>query len=415
MKAQDSEKYDVLIKEKCDKRLLEMFPAGIPEEVTQRYQRELDYMLITGSQEALVLYSELSEKAARENVPLLVRGTTRCSLLTFLLGDSLINPLNAYYYCPECGYYERITEQIYGMDAPRRGCPKCGAEMTADGFSLEENFVWNMGQKPIYFEYGTVADFVPLADQCIHEFYNGRAVMPLAGEEWADDKKTGNYCQIGFTILPAGKNQEDYAEYLKTLPDGTKALYMNFDDSMERELIRILIMDYQKADLLKECLQRQDMNLSDVTIDDLRDIGWREMTESGAMFDGEAETLRAAQPQTFYGCIQTMCALQSTYEDKPGMLFASRDALFRYLMREFAERNIDKTLLFEIADFVRKGKAAKERWKEKWNSYIEKANLTEEVISGCERCRYLWPEAHVLDYLMLYAMMAKIKDVKDVK
>ena len=399
--------YERVIKDKCDMRLKEIFAAGIPADVSERYQRELGFMLMTDSQETLALYSALSEEAAQKNAPLLVRGTAGCSLLTYLLGNSLINPLEAYYYCTECGHYERITEQVYGIDAKEKECPKCGAKLIADGCSLEENFVWFMGEKSICFEYSTANDFVTAAGECIKDFYREQEVVQLAGEDWVDGKKTGTYSRIGFTVLPKGKTVEDYAECIRTLHDGSNALYIHYDDPKRQDLIRILIVGYSKADQLEDLMKKKGINISDFSIDDLGDIDWSGLWKTATVYESEWADFRQLQPKTAYDCVQAMCAMHSTYTEKAGLMFPSREALFRFLMKQLNENDGGKALSFEIADFVRRGKATNNRWKKKWTEYVEKADLTEDVIAACESTRYLWPEAHVIGYLLLDVMIDK--------
>lgn len=60
------------------------------------------------------------------------------SFVMFLLGVTEINPLPPHYVCPECKHFETDASAKYGsgMDLPLRKCPRCGAEMRRDGFSL---------------------------------------------------------------------------------------------------------------------------------------------------------------------------------------------------------------------------------------------------------------------------------------
>lgn len=126
-----------------EKRLNELFPAGVPEDVMSRYKAELACMCNTESEAAVYDYMKLAEAVKSIGHKLIIRQVANNSLIIFLAGNDLVNPLAAYYYCKKCGRYERIASTCYGIEAPKKSCPKCGTDMTGEGFSLEPKFVWS--------------------------------------------------------------------------------------------------------------------------------------------------------------------------------------------------------------------------------------------------------------------------------
>ena len=91
------------IKNACDQRLAALYPVKIPEMVMSRYTKELSYLKESEYLDEFEIFRLLSAEAKKSSQFILLRGTDTGSYITYLLGNSLMNPLPAHYYCPNCG------------------------------------------------------------------------------------------------------------------------------------------------------------------------------------------------------------------------------------------------------------------------------------------------------------------------
>ena len=90
------------IKEACDQQLTERYPLRIPEIVMSRYTQELSYLEKSEYLDDFEIFRLLSAEAKKSSQYIFLRGTASGSYIIYLLGNSLMNPLPAHYYCPNC-------------------------------------------------------------------------------------------------------------------------------------------------------------------------------------------------------------------------------------------------------------------------------------------------------------------------
>ena len=151
----------------CEDALHELYPAGIPNEVSQRFEQEIDYLSEKPDcHDDFLLFKELSDAAKRTCGKLYLAGTITNSILIYLLGDHELNPMPAHYYCPNCGYYHEESQAVVGLDLPERNCPHCRSALRRDGFSLREEYVWKASSE-MTFEYRMTSRVIPLARKVI--------------------------------------------------------------------------------------------------------------------------------------------------------------------------------------------------------------------------------------------------------
>ncbi len=255
--------YSGLVASICEKRLEELFPAGIPLDVSERFSRELRCMNETGHAKTLYEYYVFADAAEEALIPLMVRGLANDSILTYLLGNNMVNPLEAYYYCPSCGYYERIPDYWYGIDATVKKCPKCGQGIQGQGFSLNWRILWGTrGTRGIHFEYIAPPSFLPYARNCVEALYPDNVVVELADDEFRIVYGTDeDVIKRGFAVLPTGKNEEDYLDKKYIFPDGSSAYILDIEAENEG-VIRIIFNWFKPEDLLKIMLPASSTSLS---------------------------------------------------------------------------------------------------------------------------------------------------------
>ncbi|MCR4762894.1 MAG: hypothetical protein K5696_05130, partial [Lachnospiraceae bacterium] len=79
-------------------------------------------------------------------------------------------------------------------------------------------------------------------------------------------------------------------------------------------------------------------------------------------------------------------------------LIATREDVYEYLL----DHGIEREKAFEIAEYVRKGKANSRGWKDGMLETMQAAGIPEWYVHSCEKVRYLFPRAHVLAYYRKY-------------
>lgn len=134
----------------CEERLIILFPKGIPDEIQERYEKEIQYL---EKSEYFVEFEKVFNESQINKGMICSKGTISGSILYFLMTEQGYNPLDTFYYCEECGYYEQVNEYRNCIDAPNICCPKCGKMLNAQGFSCQMESVWGFdGKKAIGFE-----------------------------------------------------------------------------------------------------------------------------------------------------------------------------------------------------------------------------------------------------------------------
>lgn len=137
----------------CERRLEELYQAGVPRIASERLNREIKEHLETTDEATLdqmLSFRERSKLAHNDEKMLWPAGAVTNTIFTFLLGYRQPNPLPAHYYCEECGFFE-LGECFFGIDLLERNCPCCGKRLRRDGFSLPEEFAWGK-KNELYYE-----------------------------------------------------------------------------------------------------------------------------------------------------------------------------------------------------------------------------------------------------------------------
>lgn len=138
------------IKNTCKNRLNTLFSQGTPDEIRERFEKEIQYL----EQSECVGEFEKAFKESQINKGMICsKGTISGSIIYFLLNEYGYNPLAPYYYCDECGYYEPIHKWKTCVESPDKCCAKCGNTIKSAGYNISIESVWGLdGTKAIGFE-----------------------------------------------------------------------------------------------------------------------------------------------------------------------------------------------------------------------------------------------------------------------
>lgn len=83
----------------------------------------------------------------------------------------------------------------------------------------------------------------------------------------------------------------------------------------------------------------------------------------------------------------------------------ARDDIMNYL----SARGVDKRMAFHIMEDTRKGKVAKNGFKEEQEQALQEANIPEWFVDACRKIKYMFPKGHAVAYSLLSLRIAYIK------
>lgn len=293
----------------CEDALCELYPAGIPNEVSLRLEREINCL----SQKPdcidnFLLFKEISQAVKQACGKLYLAGTITNSILIYLLGDHELNPMPAHYYCPNCGYYHEELQAVVGLDLPEEKCPHCKAVLRRDGFSLREEYVWKASSE-MSFEYRMTSRVIPLAHKVIERHYAGQhRHTALLGWQNSDQLEVS-----GMVILPAGKGLIDYQEFVGITQDGKECLCYDWHLFERENLKKILLLRLNLLDVLDKVQWETGALADDITPEELYDVSCQNILNTSIMEQGEYNVLFKQKPKTFREKMDLLSATHNTY------------------------------------------------------------------------------------------------------
>ena len=409
--------------EKSDERLKEIYPHGIPQDVTDRFNRELVAAIYSDSIDDLFIHYLIEDEAYKLNMPVFIRGCARNSLLTYLLGHSIINPMKSHYYCSKCGHFEYIENHYYAIDSADKRCPNCNANMDKMGFSFDERFVFGNKKKPkkFYVEYSIVNDFIPFAINRIKDAFDDVNVDIGDVVRVAYDMEGEGYdLGVGLVILSPGKCLDDYPDRIVKIKNGELAYNAsNMHEAKEQGLQTLILLPSSINNNIYKWQNKTRKYYSQVIYDALESFDWNKMIESPLpdIYDDEDDLndvcervekiLRAFKPSSYYEMVEAISASHNTWKDYNNLSypdgisespFYSRDALMHILV----ECGNDEEKAYRIAEFVRRGGV--DSRPDEWYELVASNNMTKDICDACEEYKYLWTQSHSLDLLIALAL-----------
>lgn len=211
--------YDVLKSVMIDRLKAKYNP--VPKLIHDRAFQELEYICNNKQVQKIINITKISDFAAKYQIPLVLEGTSSGSLILYLLGVSICNPLPAHYICHNCHQYEFSNLANYGLDLPIKICSDCGKDMIRDGYNIPLETIWHGGEGILYFNFMTIPIFLEMAEEKLKEIYGWDQVVTCGIYDKnilkANDKKI---IHSGFYILPDDKTIEDYMMYKNRLSSG---------------------------------------------------------------------------------------------------------------------------------------------------------------------------------------------------
>ncbi len=405
------------IKEACDKKISTLYPIKVPETVIARYNQELAYLKESEYLDEFEIFRLLSNEARKSSQFIVLRGTDTGSYITYLLGNSLMNPLPAHYYCPNCGHFETVNTSLFGIDLPETTCPNCKAIMIADGFNISIESAWGLdGKKIMSFEYNISEEFRPFAKRVLEALYPCNEIVPLGSLNKDSDKQVITMEQSGFLVLPAEQTINDYTEMHGYLEDGDLCLTGNAWNIREHNMRRILLLGFNIENNIVIMQRKTGIYINDISLKELRSITWNDLINTTALNDTESSLYRELKPKTFSEMTKIYGCSHDTFKSVELSVFDNSWNLLQLMKQsEFVEfpcftrddifdtaisLGLDNTVAFKLSELVRKGKAGRTP------DALDEFNLPTSFKEMAQECLYLFPRAHCASILLTYAILA---------
>ena len=417
------------VKNACQKKLDELYPKGIPDDIKSRITKELVFLEHSDYIDDFELFRRLSEEAKKSSTCITTRGTLAGSMLYYLLSNNGFNPFSPHYDCAECGYYEVVNTSLFGIDLPVKRCPHCNTVIFPDGFNLSAESVWgNDGKKMISFEYNVNSEFLPFARNVIHSAYPDTTISPwgmfkidplspLANT----DTRTVGVDLTGYAVLPTGNTINDYPELISCLENGDACLTGGSWELTQHMLKPIKLYSLDYLDELLRLQRETGIYVNELGIKVLRDISWSQINNTGILNMNTRMLFYEYKPKTFKDMVSLdACSHNSfswfSFSDSTFDIFKFKNMIssdpFKkhpcFTREDFFDQmikmGIDRAFAFEISEKIRKGHA--NSCNAKYKQEFMELPIPESIKKVAQNYLYVFPRAHEIEYLLIYARFA---------
>lgn len=405
----------------CEKKLEVLYPFGVPKEIEERYRAELQYLEKSEFLDDFEIFRLLSEEGKKTSQYMTFKGMVSGSFLIYLLGNNRMNPLKAHYYCKKCGYFEKVDTHLFGIDLPKILCPNCNEELAGDGFNLPLESVWGIdGKKHIDFHYNISSGFLPFAKRVLQRIYPENeiaayGIMSSAGRRDKFDMEILEVKHSGYVILPKGRSLTDYPEITTYLEDGEPCI-TGFCEMEQYHLKRVLLLPLDTIENLMRLQCRSGIYADEIGINDLRELNYYDLKNTKSMGYEEDTVFFHEMPRNFHDMTACTAMAHNTmfdvnrpfnnwyYELKEKILnnadfqkypCVTREDFFDYMV----ECGLDRAEAYKFSEIIRKGKSRRE-------SGLDTLAIPEELKNVAKMYAYIFPRAHLTEYLLMYARMA---------
>ena len=447
----------------------------LPDIVSKRLERELNAIINNGFSVLYLSAQKLVKKSLDNGYLVGSRGSVGSSLVAFMMGITEVNALYPHYICdnPECKHSEFIEKEGVGIDLPDKICPKCGAKLRKDGYSIPfEVFMGFKGDKvpdidlnfsgeyqseihryceelfgkENVFKAGTISTLAEKnAEAYVRKYFEDnnlnavRAEIIRLGRLCQGAKKTTGQHPGGMVIVPQGNSIYEFCPVQRPANDETSESTTTHYDYhvMDEQLVKLDILGHDDPTTIKLLQEYTNMEVKDIPLADKDTLKIFSSTESLGVTPEEIGTeigtygipefgtgfvrqmLIDTRPTTFAELVRisglshgTNVWLNNAQEFvKNGQATLSQIITVRDdIMNYLIDQGLDNSDAFKIMEFVRKGKPKKEPENwEKYSNMMKEKNVPDWYIESCRRIEYMFPKGHAVAYVMMAMRIAYFK------
>ena len=447
----------------------------LPDIVSARLERELNAIINNGFSVLYLSAQKLVKKSLDNGYLVGSRGSVGSSLVAFMMGITEVNALYPHYICdnPECKYSEFIEKEGVGIDLPDKICPKCGAKLRKDGYSIPfEVFMGFKGDKvpdidlnfsgeyqseihryceelfgkENVFKAGTISTLAEKnAEAYVRKYFEDnnlntvRAEIIRLGRLCQGAKKTTGQHPGGMVIVPQGNSIYEFCPVQRPANDETSESTTTHYDYhvMDEQLVKLDILGHDDPTTIKLLQEYTNMEIKDIPLADKDTLKIFSSTESLGVTPEQIGTeigtygipefgtgfvrqmLIDTRPTTFAELVRisglshgTNVWLNNAQEFvRNGQATLSQIITVRDdIMNYLIDQGLDNSDAFKIMEFVRKGKPKKEPENwEKFSTMMKEKNVPDWYIESCRRIEYMFPKGHAVAYVMMAMRIAYFK------
>ena len=374
--------------------------------------------------------------------------------------------------CKHSIFFEHGEYNI-GIDMPDKDCPECGTKMKKDGFNIPfETFLGFKGDKvpdiDLNFsgEYqatahkyveelfgegyvfkagtiGTIADKTAIGFYA-RKYYENKGITPTQAElkrvskGLVDVKQTTGQHPGGVIVCPKTMDIHDFCPVQHPADKKDSGIITTHFDfhSIHDNLLKLDILGHDDPSTIRMLENLTGVDATKIPLDDPETmkifsgteaigvtpeqikskVGTFGVPEFGTSFT--RQMLLDTLPTTFYelvliaglshGTSVWLGNAQDLIRSKTATLsevVAVRDDIMTYLIN----KGLEPVMAFNIMEFVRKGRAAKEGMPENFENAMREKEVPEWYIDSCKKIEYMFPKAHAAAYVMMGFRVAYFK------
>ena len=469
------ENAEEIVKSMTYEKAYRIYGNPLPEIVSARLERELNAIINNGFSVLYLSAQKLVKKSLDNGYLVGSRGSVGSSLVAFMMGITEVNALYPHYICDnsECKYSEFIEKEGVGIDLPDKICPKCGAKLRKDGYSIPfEVFMGFKGDKvpdidlnfsgeyqseihryceelfgkENVFKAGTISTLAEKnAEAYVRKYFEDnnlnavRAEIIRLGRLCQGAKKTTGQHPGGMVIVPQGNSIYEFCPVQRPANDETSESTTTHYDYhvMDEQLVKLDILGHDDPTTIKLLQEYTNMEIKDIPLADKDTLKIFSSTESLGVSPEEIGTeigtygipefgtgfvrqmLIDTRPTTFAELVRisglshgTNVWLNNAQEFvRNGQATLSQIITVRDdIMNYLIDQGLDNSDAFKIMEFVRKGKPKKEPENwEKYSAMMKEKKVPDWYIESCRRIEYMFPKGHAVAYVMMAMRIAYFK------
>uniref|UniRef100_UPI0035678354 PolC-type DNA polymerase III n=1 Tax=Fusobacterium nucleatum TaxID=851 RepID=UPI0035678354 len=469
------ENAEEIVKSMTYEKAYRIYGNPLPEIVSARLERELNAIINNGFSVLYLSAQKLVKKSLDNGYLVGSRGSVGSSLVAFMMGITEVNALYPHYICdnPECKYSEFIEKEGVGIDLPDKICPKCGAKLRKDGYSIPfEVFMGFKGDKvpdidlnfsgeyqseihryceelfgkENVFKAGTISTLAEKnAEAYVRKYFEDnnlntvRAEIIRLGRLCQGAKKTTGQHPGGMVIVPQGNSIYEFCPVQRPANDETSESTTTHYDYhvMDEQLVKLDILGHDDPTTIKLLQEYTNMEIKDIPLADKDTLKIFSSTESLGVTPEQIGTeigtygipefgtgfvrqmLIDTRPTTFAELVRisglshgTNVWLNNAQEFvRNGQATLSQIITVRDdIMNYLIDQGLDNSDAFKIMEFVRKGKPKKEPENwEKYSAMMKEKKVPDWYIESCRRIEYMFPKGHAVAYVMMTMRIAYFK------
>ena len=452
-----------------------MYGDELPEQVSTRLEKELTSIISNGYASLYIIAHKLVKNSNENGYLVGSRGSVGSSFVATMAGISEVNPLPPHYYCPECRYYDFDSEDIVaigsgsGCDLPAKKCPKCGAELKKDGFSIPfETFLGFKGDKEPDIDLNFSGEYQTKAHEYTevifgkgHTFKAGTiaTVAEKTGFMYAKDyyetrhieKRQCELTRIGQVLVGVRRSTGQHPGGIVVLPKGeeihtftpvqhpandttTNIVTTHFDyHSIEHNLLKLDILGKDDPTVVRIMQDATGVDPETIPIDDPKIMSLFQNTSALGI-----------TPEDLGGCplgclgipeFGTDFVIQMLLDTKPKAIsdlvrisglshgtdvwLNNAQTLIKEgkttlegaictrddIMLYLINKGVEPAEAFKIMESVRKGRGLTDEWEKT----MQEHDVPDWYIWSCKMIKYMFPKAHAAAYVMMACRIAYYK------